>query len=203
MLANIFEGYDKAAPPLLHSNDTVNGTLQVVVYGTVEVDPFSSSVSLRVSLRQWWNDPRLAWDSNTTFSGIKEIRLRSWQEKHSPWLLDTCLREGKGSPFIEELQEQDIILFANGSIYWARFGILKVQHEFNMLRYPNDQQNITLRFVSWLHSNDKINLKYKFDDERRTLVSKYPECIPWCVSTNGWEVSGVESVNTTWDSHVT
>jgi len=141
--------YNVQVPPTSHriTTDSKAGTdvqVQLRVFKVDELDQSAGHLKIKVWLRLWWTDLRLAWDPEQ-FGGITEIQLKEGQT----WLPDVQpynSRESVASTFDKNL----ISLSSNGALFWSRPGLLQLMCKFSgMIMFPFDTLSCLTEFGGW------------------------------------------------------
>ena len=90
--------YSPNIPPPLYMDDTtnkifpVNISVQIEIYGIVNVDVLTTTATLKACVRQYWYDDRLKWKPES-YDGIKEIWLKTDpDEEYRIWTSDIFIR---------------------------------------------------------------------------------------------------------------
>ena len=129
------------------TTDSKAGTdvqVQLRVFKVDELDQSAGHLKIKVWLRLWWTDLRLAWDPEQ-FGGITEIQLKEGQT----WLPDVQpynSRESVASTFDKNL----ISLSSNGALFWSRPGLLQLMCKFSgMIMFPFDTLSCLTEFGGW------------------------------------------------------
>ncbi|KAK9875263.1 hypothetical protein WA026_007653 [Henosepilachna vigintioctopunctata] len=148
-----YTGYDLR--PVKDSKTATNLTMKLLVkYFTYEESEAMIAVDSWIAM--YWMDEHLKWDPKE-FSGITQIHLTH----NELWIPDLSLYnradQSDDAQIIDEitcaLQNTGLIV----CVPTARHEALCIP---DLSKFPYDTQNCTLRFGSWIHSGEELNLRF-------------------------------------------
>ncbi|CDW75425.1 neuronal acetylcholine receptor subunit alpha-9 [Stylonychia lemnae] len=156
LINDLLKDYNTAALPKPESGIQTKIDFRLEVMGIVEVNTAESYVKLKASVRQWWKDKRLSWDPSK-YGGLNQTWLKSDpQTSNYIWTPDTYLQQDVGEGYLSNMRFTDIRINSDGSVYFSRFGDIKVLVTFDVTKYPYDEQIINMTFGSWLYTDNRI-----------------------------------------------
>ena len=98
LIEDLMKDYSSNIPPPLYLDETtnqiypVNISVQIEIYGIVEVDVLTTTATLKACVRQYWHDQRLIWEPKL-YDGIKSIWLKTDpDEEYKIWTSDIYIR---------------------------------------------------------------------------------------------------------------
>lgn len=134
---------------------------QMEINGITEVNEEQGYVILKVFIRFYWNDTRLAWDpkqycniTKTYLPGDPEAYGHIW----TPW--DIYLHKDGGWLRLEGMQHGLAIVQHNGTVMYSRAGLLKVLVDFDVRNWPFDRQVVNMTFATKDYSVDRLNISF-------------------------------------------
>lgn len=132
---------------------TLNVTLGLTLFELIEINEHEEFVRLKISLKQWWTDFRLAWNSSD-YDHIGRITVRP----DRIWTPDVVLYNDVEDGGNMDSTETRIRVTNTGRVYWSNSIVTKTRCKMNVGYFPFDKQHCFLRFGSWIHSIDQIHL---------------------------------------------
>ncbi|VDK52665.1 unnamed protein product [Anisakis simplex] len=148
------DNYEKDVRPTLHHTMPTNVTLGFLLNQIVEMDERNQVLTTRSWLNVNWLDPRLTWNV-TEWSGIKTMYV----PYHRLWKPDIILVNNAVRQYYEAIVSTDIMTTADGNVTWLFSAIFKSSCQIKVRYYPFDDQECFLRFASWSHELNELDLK--------------------------------------------
>eukprot|EP00347_Sterkiella_histriomuscorum_P015150 403358130 len=160
-MKDLLADYNPSALPEPEQGIQTKIDFRLEVMGIAEVNAAESYVKLKASVRQWWKDKRLSWNT-TKYGGINQTWFKSDpQVQNSIWIPDTYLQQDVGEGYLSNQQYTDIRVNSDGTVYWSRFGDLKILVTFDVGSYPYDEQTINMTFGSWIYPDNRIMPQFR------------------------------------------
>ncbi|XP_058045425.1 acetylcholine receptor subunit delta isoform X2 [Ahaetulla prasina] len=123
----------------------------------------------------------------TDYGGIEVLRLRP----EMLWLPEIVLENNNDGNF-EITYNANILVYANGDVYWLPPSIFRTACPINVNYFPFDWQNCSLRFCSLMYNANEIDLQIisKVDEEtKRNYLVEWIIIDPESFTSNGeWEI---------------
>lgn len=159
--------YDAAVPPA--SDRAASGTtyaasgtdveLSIRMFKIINVDAAAGSIVVKVWVRMWWSDLRLAWDADA-FGGVDETYFKSDGEI---WLPDLQPYNAHGS-FKETLEPALAKVKSSGSVYLVRTGTVDIMCKFSgLVAFPFDNPVCFMEVGGWIMSGAYQGLAFRGD----------------------------------------
>ena len=151
---SLLENYNRDTIPL--QNNHLNVSLGLVLNSIDSVDQKDGTLNLNVWLRYKWVDYQMIWDkdewniSQLTFSSNPDYEF-------SLWTPDIYLYNSGEIP-MKNLEDSRLVVKNDGSIFWSRPGYIKIICDFNLLRFPFDEQECFIKLGSWNYDKDTLTL---------------------------------------------
>lgn len=124
----------------------------------------AATVTLDLWFRQYWKDnrwnfPSEMWDSLDPAARLEGLELMPYirsQNALNFWLPDTYILEQVSN----DIQAEMVHLFRDGNVWWSRHCVLTIkQGQFNLKKYPLDQQMFTVTLQSWAYATQFVELR--------------------------------------------
>uniref|UniRef100_A0A914C8B5 Ligand-gated ion channel 4 n=1 Tax=Acrobeloides nanus TaxID=290746 RepID=A0A914C8B5_9BILA len=145
--------YEKDVRPTTHHSRPTNITFGFLLNQIVEMDERNQVLTTRCWLNVNWLDKRLSWNASE-WEGIKTIYV-PYQKLWKPdiILVNNAVREYYGS-----IMSTDIMATSEGNVTWLFSALFKSSCPIRVRYYPFDDQECDLRFASWSHDVNEIDL---------------------------------------------
>ncbi|XP_075260606.1 neuronal acetylcholine receptor subunit alpha-10-like [Convolutriloba macropyga] len=151
----IMEGYNTAARPV--RNITTTTTLEISLY-VIQILKLSEKDQIMTStvwLNLEWRDEFLRWDKDAW--GIQQIRMPG----NLIWNPDLTLYNNaqENDPIIKNMKASFAVVSHDGHVtLWPRPLILQSNCPIDVLYFPFDIQNCTLKFSSWAYNVQQLKI---------------------------------------------
>lgn len=171
----LLTGYDKQHAPLPE-----NGVLDVAIgfhlLKMLSLDHKENTVTVAGWLRQWWYDPRLAWDKDD--SSVYNV---FGVDSDKVWKPDSTLMNSVDFNYNENCQDVKAFVFAEGAtvdtkdgamrhnILWSRPCVWKAKCDVNLEYYPFDTNPCSLDFEPWTTSAVKFHISVQAEFNESTF----------------------------------
>uniref|UniRef100_T1J034 Glutamate-gated chloride channel n=1 Tax=Strigamia maritima TaxID=126957 RepID=T1J034_STRMM len=171
------DGYDNRIRP--HGPDEdgdepVNVKLNVYVRSISNIDDVGMNYKVQLTLRQEWNDERLAYDD----MGGK-IRNIPTNDLHKIWIPDLFFANEITARYHDVLTPNVLIrIYPNGNVLTSVRVSLSLSCPMNLKNFPLDRQICSIIFVSYAHPVDELVLLWREIDPveiTRSLTSSITE----------------------------
>ncbi|XP_078056352.1 neuronal acetylcholine receptor subunit alpha-3-like isoform X3 [Mustelus asterias] len=103
-------------------------------------------------LKHVWHDYKLRWDP-AEYGGVKIMRVPS----ETVWKPDIVLYNNAVADFQVDEKTKVLVTF-DGNMTWIPPAIFKSSCRMDLTYFPFDYQNCSMKFGSWTHDKDKIDL---------------------------------------------
>ncbi|KAJ8043093.1 Neuronal acetylcholine receptor subunit alpha-3 [Holothuria leucospilota] len=153
--------YKTLTIPVQNSSDILDIYLALYITQIIDVDERNQILTTKVWLHQSWNDYRLSWDPDE-YDGITEIKVPI----NYVWLPDILIYNNADGPYDIEAQTWAGINY-NGTVVWFPPAVYKSACQIDVQWYPFDEQTCILKFGSWTHAGDTLDLKPAFEHAQR------------------------------------
>ncbi|XP_059274437.1 neuronal acetylcholine receptor subunit beta-4 [Mustela nigripes] len=144
--------YNNLIRPAASSAQLVSIQLQLSLAQLISVNEREQIMTTNVWLKQEWTDYRLAWNSSR-YEGVNILRIPAKRI----WLPDIVLYNNADGTYEVSLYT-NVVVRANGSIFWLPPAIYKSACKIEVKHFPFDQQNCTLKFRSWTYDHTEIDM---------------------------------------------
>ena len=148
----------------------------------IELNEREQSLLLSVVLRYSWRDDYMTWYPEM-HGGIDQIVVRA----EDVWTPDIFLANSEADNF-DSKYRTNILITYKGDALWVPPGLQKSSCGVEMELFPFDTQICTLRYGSWMYSENFINLQHAYPSQasarrrrpRRSefLKSIFPPFVP-------------------------
>ncbi|CAG5131974.1 unnamed protein product, partial [Candidula unifasciata] len=165
--------------PLKNFKDkiTINYNMQLIQI--MGLDEKSQVLTLNVWDRYRWTDMYMTWDPDM-YGGVETIRIPS----SKIWIPDFKLYNYADFRLAER-RDALCVIDRNGSVLWMPQAIYKSSCEINVRTFPFDIQTCKLKFGTWTHAGDLVNLMILINEtgfENGSIdMAEY-------VNSNSWEI---------------
>ncbi|XP_060561721.1 neuronal acetylcholine receptor subunit alpha-10-like [Ruditapes philippinarum] len=193
-IKNLFDGYSVNVLPVVNIDRPVTISQHLYHMSIDNIDMKSKIVSTRIVLGLEWIDEYLKWNPSD-FRNISKFSMQA----SSIWLPD--LYAGNSDKLLTFIRAEDIkevFLSSNGKIEAWSYLQIEIGISLDIYKYPFDTQICDFEFISWIHSNSRIDL-YDIHESENTDPSKLSR-------QNGeWDMIKVDRYrfNKTYDNYVT
>ncbi|KAI9029133.1 neurotransmitter-gated ion-channel ligand-binding domain-containing protein [Hyaloraphidium curvatum] len=176
-------GYDASTRPLFGRAETVV-EVQLRVNQLYALEPDSSTFTMDVRLRLYWNDPRLVAPPDWPSSNGSHYRLlgmvelgNGHDEPYRIWTPDIAFFNQVESTLLDSVVKLDPL---TGNVFWSRHFVCKLSNSFFFAAFPFDKQNLTMRITSFSYNKEQMTLSFR-------SPPVYPEIDPATYSQGTWD----------------
>ncbi|XP_057310831.1 gamma-aminobutyric acid receptor subunit rho-1-like isoform X2 [Hydractinia symbiolongicarpus] len=165
--------YEKSQRPF-YGTGNVNVTVQIFVYLIGPINEVDFTFEIGFYLRQWWVDPRLA------FNNTSEI-FHATTLDHLIWIPDTSVYHSREVRIFENAVRA--IIKPSGAVYYSRRLTSKIHCHMDLTFYPMDTQECHLTFENYAFTTNQVNISWhKIPIVRSTMLE-----------LNGYSLMGISS----------
>ena len=125
----------------------------------IELNEREQSLLLSVVLRYSWRDDYMTWYPEM-HGGIDQIVVRA----EDVWTPDIFLANSEADNF-DSKYRTNILITYKGDALWVPPGLQKSSCGVEMELFPFDTQICTLRYGSWMYSENFINLQHAYPSQ--------------------------------------
>ncbi|CAL1541775.1 unnamed protein product [Lymnaea stagnalis] len=155
LIKNLLARYKRRgtyARPVKEYNDSITINFNMQLIQIMDLDEKNQVLTLNVWDRYIWHDLHLTWNE-TKHGGVKNIRVPS----NKIWIPDLKLYN-YADERLAERRDARCVVESNGKVLWMPQAIYKSSCEIDVATFPFDIQNCTLKFGSWTHNGNLIDL---------------------------------------------
>ncbi|KAI9029134.1 neurotransmitter-gated ion-channel ligand-binding domain-containing protein [Hyaloraphidium curvatum] len=175
--------YDASTRPLFGRAPTAVQA-QLRVNQLYALDPDSSTFTMDVRLRLYWNDPRLVIPSDFPSANGSHYRLlgmvelgNGQEEPYRIWTPDISFFNHVESTLLDSVVKLDPL---TGNVFWSRHFVSKLSNAFFFAAFPFDKQNLTMRITPFSYNKEQMTLSFR-------SPPVYPEIDPATYSQGTWD----------------
>ena len=168
------QGYECSASP----GTGTNLEIELTIFGIIQADSISSVMQFKVALRHWWTDPRLVWNP-ASYGGLLRTAINGDSSRNIAcvWIPDLeCYNIAERTM---DLNTPNAIVYADGSTYINKFGNINAALQYDLSKYPYDQQKIRLTMESWTYPTTELNISFRNGQGILKEQLFYHEHIEW------------------------
>lgn len=123
------------------------------------VDTRSKMFQLDGYLRQWWEDPRLAFPPGDCRDSL--VFYSSSPGGHRMWTPGINIQQ-MAKELLGGRAEESLVIYRNGSILWSqRLSVEITCHSMNFGRLPYDVQHCPISLRSYLFNTSQVNISWQ------------------------------------------
>ncbi|KAK6009812.1 Cation transporter family protein [Ostertagia ostertagi] len=165
-IMNVFinSSYDKRIRPPSRDSTGKNGPVTVNVNAYIRsmsnIDFVRMQYNLQVTFRQFWRDPRLAYEN--LYPGKNFPKFIIITEKDLIWIPDTFFLNEKEA-HRHEIDKLNLLMriYANGSVMYSERLSLTLSCPMYLHKYPMDEQKCRLLLASYAFTTDDIVYRWE------------------------------------------
>ncbi|CAF3545324.1 unnamed protein product [Adineta steineri] len=146
--------YDKRVRPVFNATETLNVGISLSVSQLIDVDEKSQIMTTNVWLKHEWRDYRLTWNPES-YDNICIMHIPS----DEIWLPDIALYNNADGKYQITLKTKASV-YPTGAIVWEPPMTYKSSCPINVQYFPFDEQSCSLKFGSWTHDGNQVNLTH-------------------------------------------
>lgn len=176
--------YNKHVRPVQHKDEVVNISLGLTLSNLVSLKESDETLTSNVWIDHAWQDSRLTWNESE-YSGISILRL----PPGLIWIPDIVLENNNDGQYNAAFF-CNVLVTPEGYVTWLPPAIFRSSCAINVLYFPFDWQNCSLKFTSLNYNAEEINLELA-----REVVNGKEYPIEWIIidpeafTGNGeWEI---------------
>ncbi|CAF3973801.1 unnamed protein product [Rotaria sp. Silwood2] len=155
LLHELMKDYNKYVLPVPSVNHIVNVSLGLKLSQLSDIDERNQIMTTNVWLEHEWTDYKLTWDPSQ-YGGIEVVEIPS----SDIWVPDVVLyNNADGTYEVNTITKAHV--HWNGTIKWNPPVIYKSYCAINIQYYPFDEQKCTLKFGTWSHNGNLVDLNHK------------------------------------------
>ncbi|CAF3689148.1 unnamed protein product [Rotaria socialis] len=176
LLNELMTDYNRYVLPVQSINQKVNVSLGLKLSQLSDIDERNQIMTTNVWLEQEWTDHKLTWIPGQ-YGGIDVLEIPS----SDIWVPDVVLyNNADGTYEVNTITKAHV--FWNGTIKWNPPVIYKSYCAIDIEYYPFDEQNCSLKFGTWTHNGNLVDLHHKTGDivvDFGVDLSDYYPSIEW------------------------
>ncbi|CAF1595717.1 unnamed protein product [Rotaria sp. Silwood1] len=151
---DLMRDYDKRVRPVYNANDALNVAISLSVTQLIDVDEKRQIITTNVWLKHEWFDYRLKWNSSL-YDNICIMHMAS----EELWLPDIVLYNNADGAY-QVTSKTKAFVYPSGAVVWNPPMIYKSSCSINVQYFPFDEQVCSLKFGSWTHDGNQLNLSH-------------------------------------------
>ncbi|VDL96836.1 unnamed protein product [Schistocephalus solidus] len=117
-------------------------------------DEVNQVITSNVLVSLEWTDIKLTWQPED-FGGVTNLFIPS----ELLWLPDLLLYNNADGNYVIDIMTKATV-FHNGTVRWTPPAIFKSSCHINVEYFPYDTQECSMKFGTWTHNGDQVNLKH-------------------------------------------
>ncbi|CAF1094887.1 unnamed protein product [Rotaria sordida] len=180
LLNELMKDYNRYVLPVQSTNQKVNVTLGLKLSQLSDIDERNQIMTTNVWLEHEWTDYKLTW-TPSEYGGIDVLEIPS----SNIWVPDIVLyNNADGTYEVNTITKAHV--FWNGTIKWNPPVIYKSYCAIDIQYYPFDEQNCALKFGTWTHNGNLVDLHHKSGQDVVDYgvdLSDYYPSIEWDILT--------------------
>ena len=186
--AHLLANYDKVVPPrstrlVNYSNAGTDVRVEVRFFKVESIASAEGRMKLKVWLRMYWDDMRLAWDP-ADWGGVTKTYFQGMgltaPEDSEIWLPD--VQPYNSMVGIANTLDPSIAVVQNtGEVFWSRPGVLDVLCRFSgLVAFPFDKLRCSIEMGGWMVGAGHQGVQFhrngsEFSEQETTSGSSYQE----------------------------
>ena len=152
LMSELRRYFSSTLPPTRTARSPVEVVVQLVPLRILSVNTRDATLELQGWMRQFWTDPRLAW--NHTKWGVEHINVRS----DEIWHPDTRIYEQQVSDSDSgEFSASGIRIKFTGDCSMSQQFTARVACPMHLQSYPFDTQHCRFNIGSWMYTSDQVD----------------------------------------------
>ncbi|ESO85007.1 hypothetical protein LOTGIDRAFT_168269 [Lottia gigantea] len=170
LFRDLFLSYEASLIPA----EQINVTLGLELINIVELNEVKEYLDIHCFLYTQWTDKRLQW--NSTEYGVPDLRVLIG----TVWQPDISLYDGVEEP--QMFNDGRGFVLSNGLVMWIPAVRIKAKCNVDVKNFPFDTQTCTMKFGSWIHSGNSLDVQTRESESQSAFQSNLPE------SRKGWQL---------------
>nr|2BG9_C Chain C, ACETYLCHOLINE RECEPTOR PROTEIN, DELTA CHAIN [Torpedo marmorata] len=158
----IVNKYNKHVRPVKHNNEVVNIALSLTLSNLISLKETDETLTTNVWMDHAWYDHRLTWNASE-YSDISILRLRP----ELIWIPDIVLQNNNDGQY-NVAYFCNVLVRPNGYVTWLPPAIFRSSCPINVLYFPFDWQNCSLKFTALNYNANEISMDLIIDPEAFT-----------------------------------
>ncbi|XP_021371683.1 neuronal acetylcholine receptor subunit alpha-7-like isoform X1 [Mizuhopecten yessoensis] len=149
--------YNNLERPVENESQAIVVQFSIVLQQIIDVDEKMQILHSNVWLNMKWKDCNLVWNPEE-FGGIASIRVPAAKV----WKPDILMYNSADEAF-DGTFHTNVIVYSDGSCSWIPPGMFKSTCAINIAWFPFDEQKCTMKFGSWTHPGQLLDLQLESD----------------------------------------
>ncbi|XP_077866466.1 neuronal acetylcholine receptor subunit alpha-10-like [Saccoglossus kowalevskii] len=150
---HLLKEYETYVRPVYEMSTVTDVKYGLALTQIIDMDERNQRITLNVWLRQKWNDEFLVWNKSD-YEDVDTIQIPAT----SIWRPDIVLYNNVDEEFAHIKMDTLSIITSDGNVFWMAPAILKSSCKVEVLHFPFDRQNCSLKFGSWAYNGVELNL---------------------------------------------
>ncbi|XP_033112605.1 neuronal acetylcholine receptor subunit alpha-7-like isoform X2 [Anneissia japonica] len=138
--------------PVLNSGTAVNVSLSFVLTQIIELNDMLQELKVAGWFKMGWQDKRISW--NASEYNVSCVHIN----KDKIWIPDITLDNNLDEEYNQFLPNTPVQVCSDGSVIYATYAIFRSSCHINIKLFPYDNQTCKLRFSSWIHNIDELDM---------------------------------------------
>lgn len=162
LLKNIFQNYDKRTRPLLNISEHMKVNITFSLLTVHDLDMRNQELSSSAVISISWTDEFLKWNTSS-YGGLGLIRV----PLSEVWKPDVILTNSVNRKDIFQENEENVIIYNDGTVLWHSNKNLKTFVHVNTTNYPFEVQAFRFIFSKW-YFDDTYQQNYYSSEDNAT-----------------------------------
>ncbi|XP_067851285.1 acetylcholine receptor subunit delta [Heptranchias perlo] len=180
----IVRKYNKDVRPVERKEEVVDISLGLTLSNLISLKEVDETLTTNVWIKHQWYDRRLSWNVSE-YSGVSILRL----PPNMLWMPDIVLENNNDGQY-HVAYFCNMLIYPEGFVYWLPPAIFRSSCPINVLYFPFDWQNCSLKFISFNYNAEEINLQLETDNVNdKEFPIEWIAIDPEAFTENGeWEI---------------
>ncbi|XP_076443929.1 acetylcholine receptor subunit alpha-type acr-16-like [Babylonia areolata] len=153
LLEHLFNmNYSKLERPVVNESEPVDVRFGITLQQLIDVDEKNQVMNTNIWLQMTWKAYNLVWDPED-FGNVTTIRV----PVHLVWVPDILMYNSASEGF-DATFRTNVVISNDGSCLWVPPGMFKSTCAIDITWFPFDDQKCDLKFGSWTHTGQYLNL---------------------------------------------
>uniref|UniRef100_A0A914XA68 Uncharacterized protein n=1 Tax=Plectus sambesii TaxID=2011161 RepID=A0A914XA68_9BILA len=168
----LLSGYDKTILPVAKTGDRIYVDVQPILYSLLKVDERIGFMEFMQWLSFSWRDANLHWNASDY-----ENLLLTYVITSSIWTPDIAIYNQMDEIIYPFPQEETFAeVFFDGTVKVKYMTRIQIRcHNFDLSKFPYDQQTCSTRYASWMYGFDHLILTTAVVPDNSKVFKKHTE----------------------------
>ena len=153
LIRDLMKNYNNLERPVGNESEALKLELKIMLQQIISVDEKNQQLITNVWLNLRWNDVNMRWNKSE-YGGVTDIRI----PPDKLWKPDVLMYNSADEAF-DGTYEVNVIVHETGLCEYNPPGIFLSTCKIDITWFPFDDQDCLMKFGSWTHDGNKIDLK--------------------------------------------